>query len=465
MYRSPYRFTQEPYSHKIVPTVQSVVEPIFCVSDDERVTIPYKVRNQHIYIPGKTRHGKSTLIHAMAYQDIMNGAGVCVIDPKGDLVNSLIHWVPEGRKDDCIYLSPKAPVPINFLDYCDEDEKETLVGELKYVITRGTDVRDAPLMNAILTDLIYTLLNANENPDMPTSERATFLDVYRFLVDPDRMRFILSFVKDASLKHRWENNFPHPKDRDSTLTRMTPFIRNASLSKLFDDPTPKLNIAELMDTRKILLVDLGGISESTKILGTLLIAKIRQAAFRRADPKAPRTPFHLYVDEFEFFQTSDFDQILSFAGGYGLRLTLANQFIGQLDSNIRQSIFGNVGSFIVFCVSMDDSKYFKHMTDHPVWHLRPHQAMYKIAGQWAVVKETPKPPPAPTRSYADDIRKRTLELYSCKSPRVPDNAGDAEKPEPEPTLPNHALEAPGAPVHERVLRPSNKRPGRFTKKS
>ncbi len=108
--------------------------------------------------------------------------------------------------------------------------------------------------------------------------------------------------------------------------------------------------------------NLGGISESTKIFATLLIAKMRQVAFRRHNiPEPLRIPFFIDVDEFEFFQTSDFDQILSFAGGYGLRLTLANQFIGQLDSNIRDSIFGNVGSFIVFCVSQDDAQHLENI--------------------------------------------------------------------------------------------------------
>ena len=141
--------------------------------------IPYDVRNQHIYVPGKTRHGKSTLLHEMALQDIENGAGICVVDPKGDLADSLIRWIPGARKDDGIYLSTRSPVPIDFMDYANDDEKQTLVGELKHVITRGASVASAPLMDAILTDLLYTLFSANENRKMPIGERATFLDVHR----------------------------------------------------------------------------------------------------------------------------------------------------------------------------------------------------------------------------------------------------------------------------------------------
>jgi hypothetical protein len=290
------------------------------------------------------------------------------------------------------------------------------------------------------------------------------------LSDPDRADFIKSFVADQELLKRWNKNFPNPKDCQPTLTRMTPFVRNPSLRKIFECPDPEINIAHLMDNRKILLVDLGGISESTKILGTLLIAKIRQASFRRAAvPQSRRIPFFLYVDEFEFFQTSDFDQILSFAGGYGLRLTLANQFIGQLDTKIRQSIFGNVGSFIVFCISLDDAKFFRHLTPEDVnlAHLPPHYAMYHIGGRASVVKKTPPPPPTPTQAHLDiaaSIRKSTLDIYSCKSAPLSHTSGDGTKPDPEPTLPHDAGKGPGTPAPQPVLRPHNKPARHATKK-
>ena len=462
MYRSPSRFKAADPRHENLETVESSIVKHFDPEEpDAPVEIPYDVRNQHIYVPGKTRHGKSTLFHAMVYQDIKRGAGVCVIDPKGDLVNSLSHWIPESRRDDGVFISTKSPVPIDFMDYQDDDEKETLVGELKYVITRGMSAEAAPLMDAILTDLIYTLLNAREH--MPIAMRPTFLDIHRFLADQKRRNIILTYVTDHELKQRWETNFPNPKECAPTLTRMTPFIRNPSLRKLFDCPAPTLNIAELMDKRKILLVDLGGISESTKILATLLIAKIKQAAFRRASipDETKRIPFFLYVDEFKFFQTSDFEDILSFAGGYGLRLTLANQFIGQLDPNIRQSIFGNVGSFIIFCVSPDDARQFKSFTapEPPdiLAQLPKYRAFYKIAGQPSVVKNTPAPPPAPKDSHADYIRKRTLELYGCKAEPRPDNP-DSGKREPEGTVLSNEAQAAGSRPASGVFRPAEQGP-------
>ena len=172
MYRSKYNFTPGKTRHEDLPSIESTVQKHFEVpAHDFSLSIPYAIRNQHVYVPGKTRHGKSTLFHSMALQDIQNGAGVCVIDPKGDLVNSLIHHIPESRKDDCVYLSTTEPVPIDFMD--PRGDKETLVGDIKYVITKGMSPEQAPLMDAILTDLCYTLLNANENPEMAANERAT----------------------------------------------------------------------------------------------------------------------------------------------------------------------------------------------------------------------------------------------------------------------------------------------------
>src|SRR5580704_544181 len=115
MYRSKYNFTPAKGQHEVLPTIESTVQKHFeAPQHDSSLLVPYAIRNQHVYVPGKTRNGKSTLFHEMALQDIQNGAGVCVIDPKGDLVNSLIHHIPESRKDDCVYLSIQEPVPIDF---------------------------------------------------------------------------------------------------------------------------------------------------------------------------------------------------------------------------------------------------------------------------------------------------------------------------------------------------------------
>ena len=432
-------------------------------STSDLIEIPDSIRDQHIYVPGKTRHGKSTLFHAMAYQDIKNGHGVCVIDPKGDLVQSLLHWIPEERKDDCIYFSMQKPVPIDFMSYPPE-LKAKLVGDLKFVVTRGLDANAAPLMDAIIENLIYTLLNANEHPELNKPEnfkyRCTFLDIHRFLKNERRREFIREFVTDDELNAEWDV-MPTAKECAPTLTRMNRFVRNPVLRRIFECPDPELKIADVMNQGKILLVNLAPLSEESKTVATLLIGKIRQAALERAGPDdevlpKPRIPFRLYADEFQFYQTSDFDEILSFAGGYGLHLTLANQYFSKLSSEIQGAIDGNVGSFIIFKIGSKDRNSFAHIAQpydsQSLLELPKYQALYKIGDRLAIIKPTPAPPPAPKHSYAGYIRTRTLDLYSCKSDPRRHNP-DSGKPEPEGTLLPNEAEAAGSRPAGPVLRP------------
>jgi hypothetical protein len=430
-----------------------------------QIEIPDSVRNQHIYVPGKTRHGKSTLLHAMAYQDIRRGAGVCVIDPKGDLVNSLTHWIPESRKDDCIYIDPDNPIPIDFLDYATPREKQTLIGELKHIITKGVDATNAPLMNSMLNDVIYTLLDANEH-----GADATFLDIHDFLAFKTRRDTIMKFVRSERYQERWNDaNLNSLKERQPTLTRMNDFVSSQYLRTVLGCPKPELNVSWVMDNRKILLINLGGIDEPTQLLATLVLAKIHQRMKRRwkITNEAERIPFHLYVDEFGFFQTKEFAEMLSFDGGYGLRLTLANQYLTQLSTDIQSAIEGNVGSFIIFKIGKRDINVFSEIAfpydPRELARIPKHHALYKIEGQQPIIKATIPPPPKPDHQQiarADYIRKRTLEYYACKCAPVsyPSSDDQPAKPEPQATLPPDARKAPGTPAPRRVFRPQDSRP-------
>lgn len=403
-----------------------------------RPSIPYAVRDQHIYMPGKTRHGKTTLMHRMVYQDIKNNAGVTVIDPKGDFAKSLLDWIPPHRIDDTIYLSLENPVPVDFLDHKNEDEREALVGELKYLITRGATTEHAPLMTAILTDIIYTILLYNDNQPNP-SKRATFLDIHRFLAEEARRETILEGVKHTRFYRRWKDDFPNPKDRQPTLIRMNPFINSSSLSKILGCPNPRLNISRVMDKRKVLIVDLGGMAESNQMLGSLLIAKIQQTTFRRHSLlERERTPHFLYIDEFDLCQTAQFNNLLSRAGGYGLRLCLANQFVGQLDDVVRKSVFGNISSYIVFCVGDDETRHFRAVAQPydcaEIARFPKYKALFKIAGEpEAVIKNTlPLPANPYYTSPAADIRKRTIEQYfvpPSHMPSIANTVGNDAKPD------------------------------------
>jgi len=437
------------------------------------VKIPYDIRNQHIYVPGKTRHGKSTLLGEMALQDIEQepiGAGVCVIDPKGDLVSKMLHWIPESRKDDCIYIDPDNPISIDFWDAASPREEETLSDELKHLITKGVSTDSMPLMESIISDVIQTLFEAKKNGLNPAP---TVLDIHDFLALPSCRRRVMNCIKSERWKERWsEGNFPNAKDRQPTLTRMNRYVNSEYLKTILGCSKPKLNIARVMDDRKILLVNLGGIDEPSRIFATILVSKIYQAAKRRAKlPESERIPFHLYVDEFEFFQTQDFTNILSFAGGYGLRLTLANQFLSQLDSTIKASIKGNVDSFIIFKLSPEDAREFRYLSDayyrddrgNPLpldlANIHKHWAFYAISGQTKVYAPTKPPRGQSPVSYAPYIRNRMLRDYRCPSGQTPPTPLNSEhgKPDPESTegtvLPDQK-QTPGPSSASGSLRPT-----------
>jgi hypothetical protein len=382
----------------------------FIHPQDFPVDIPYELRDQHVFIPGKTRHGKTTLMHRMIVQDIENGAGATVLDPKGNLVKSLLNFIPPDRKDDCFYLDLKNPVPLDTMSFRDDDEKEQLVGELKYIVTKGDETLKRA--DAILTRFFYMLL---------TVPKTTFLDTHKFFANRTRQEEILTALKpiDPERWAYWKQNFPSPEKYDPILTRMAKFVEHPSLQKIFGLSDNPLSIPWIMDNRKILLVNLGGSGESKDIYGSLLVAKFLQATLRRGGIDDHKViPHHLYVDEFERFQTSAFDEIFSVAGGLGLRLVVGNQFIGQLEERIRRSLFGNAGTFIVFKIG-EDTNLFKNAAypyDHNVLARIPkYQAMYKIGDNTPVFKWTPPPLPEPNHpSFAQHIIEATSARFGPK---------------------------------------------------
>jgi hypothetical protein len=372
--------------------------------------IPYAIREQHVYIPGKTRHGKTTMLHHLIMGDIENGAGVTVLDPKGGLAEQLLDYIPSHRKDDCYLLDLKNPVPLDIMSYETPDEKEALVGELKYIVTKGDE--SLKRADAILTRLFYMLLTVPET---------SFLDTHYFFADPIRHKTILAALKeiDAERWDYWKNNHPRPDVYDPILTRMTKFVEHPSLRTIFALSPHPLSIPWIMDNRKILIVNLGGSGESKNIYGSLLVAKFLQATLRRGDLAPTKIiPHHLYVDEFERFQTSAFGEIFSIAGGLGLRLTVGNQYIGQLEEDIRAAVFGNAATFIVFKIG-EKTEMFKNIA-HPYDHnllaqIPKHQAMYKIGDNIPIFNWTRPLPPKPMTSFRDHIIQNTLKTFPASS--------------------------------------------------
>ena len=392
--------------------------------------IPDAARPMHIYVPGKTRHGKSTLLFWMALQDMKRGYGVCVIDPKPhdpfdpNLAEMLLDYIPPSRKDDVIWLDLRDPIALDFMSYDDEREKERLIGELRYLLTRQEDPLHAPLMSDNIANVLYTILDFNENPTTRPDRKATLLDIQRFLTHAGRRAEILSGVTDPELLAFWREGLPQPIDIKRIRTRTNKFTRQMSLRKIFDAPQPKLNIARAIREKKILLVHLGGMDETQQVYGTLVISKIRDTAYRGAVRTSRESRYFLYCDEFQKFQTQDFPEMLSMAGGLGLSLTLSHQYVDQLKADVLASITGNISSFIIFRLGAQSVAALRYeLTDgrYPEWSKSVLNSLATLPVGRAIYRDyhgrvnhisTILPPQQAKTGFAEYIKKRTVEQYA-----------------------------------------------------
>jgi hypothetical protein len=404
--------TQELVSIVHLPSV-SVRSPKFRNASQKNAfsAIPDELRSRHVYIAGATQHGKSTLIERLALTDIENGHGVCVLDPKGDLIKSILDKIPRHRADDTILLEAANPVPIDFMEWETEQERQTLAADIFQTFLQFSTMTAGDQWLSVLRAVIYTLLDA---------KGCSFLDINTILINDRKRDEILSRVTNPDILDYWKLEYPLMK-KDAAqpiITRMKQFTFTPPLKTLLGTPQAKLDIFECMETRKILLVDLTGAGKANgNLIGQLLVSKIQQSAFRRdRQPRERRVPFHLYADEFQNFQTSAFDIILSEAGGYKLCLTLANQGLYQLEPKIKDAIFSNVtGAWIVFHIDEKDVAEFKlkalPLDSRQLASLPPHAAFIKIGTDSPAIIHTP--PPVQTRhaSCAEYIRQRTFEIY------------------------------------------------------
>jgi len=351
--------------------------------------IPYSIRDRHVYVIGKSGAGKSTLLAWWAYNDILsNEGGVCVIDPKGDLVELILRFIPEERKTDCIWIDIDDPIPLDFMS-CAQGKEQEVVNDLKFILTAGMlDTANAPTLSANIENLLYTLLNANRHPDMPKDKRCTFLDIADFLEDKSRQDFILAHVTDQRLKRCWREELPKA-DKARILSRINPFIRSTTLSKVFGDPNPRLNMHDVINNNKILLVRVPVMNPSSATYGALLVSKLQQAAFTSARLQPETKPFFLYIDEFQNFRATEaFEKVLEMARGYRLCLTLANLKLDDLDARV-VSALGIISSYILFQLFAKDAPFYKPIIEDedPGKHIRELYEKQRIHSHITLVDE------------------------------------------------------------------------------
>lgn len=382
-------------------------------------------RGRHVYILGQTGTGKSGLLELLTLSDIYYNQGFAVIDPHGDYAAHVLQYIPERRLKDVIYFNPadvNFPMGFNPLEVTDSASKGQVSSELVGVLKRMFDSW-GPRLEYILRFTILALL------DYPGS---TMLDITRMLTEKRFRDEVISHTNDPVVRNFWVTEFASWNEKFASeavapvLNKVGAFTANPIIRNIIGQPKSTFNIRNVMDEGKIFIVNLsrGLIGEdNAAILGAMLVTKIQLAAMSRADiPKLEdRRPFYLYVDEFQNFATDSFGVILSEARKYGLNLTIANQYISQMEEGVRGAVFGNVGTMITFRVSPDDSpflsKYYEpqfEATDLSNFHNRHFVTSMSINGEKAVpFSAISLNIPPVTNDHVDQIITNTRTKYAA----------------------------------------------------
>jgi hypothetical protein len=317
-------------------------------------------RRRHTYIIGKSGTGKTTLIANMAIDDIRKGRGVAVIDPHGDLCNTILDYIPSNRVNDVCYFNPADPeymYPLNVLECKNESQKELIAsGVLSIFKKLYGNVSWGPRLEHILRNAVLTLVN------VPGSDMTHIVEI---LTNKNFRERCIAQLNNPTLINFWRNEFDRmdPKFQNESvspiLNKVGQFIASTNIRNTVAHAKSKIDIQEIMDHKKILIADLstGRLGEdNSSLLGAMLITQIQLSAMNRVFQSAEeRSDFYLYVDEFQNFATEAFIKILSEARKFKLNLIIANQYMSQLDRTIQDAILGNVGSLISFVVGNQDA--------------------------------------------------------------------------------------------------------------
>ncbi len=327
------------------------------LSDDDR--------RRHMYVIGQTGMGKSVFLENIAFQDMCDGRGFAFIDPHGDAVEALLKRVPEERIDDVIYFDPadiEHPVGMNMFEFTSDDQKDFIVQEGISMLQSLFDPQNqgffGPRGQHMFRNAALLL--------MADPKGATFIDIPQCFTDPKFVKSKLKYVTDKAVYDYWTKEFPASQkssDAGEVITwfasKWGPFLSNTIMRNTLGQVKSGFNIREIMDNKKIFLVNLskGRLGDiNANLLGMIFVMKFQQAAMSRQDiPESERKDFCLYVDEFQNFATDSFESILSEARKYRLNLIVANQFMTQLTDKIREALLGNVGTIICGRVGVTDA--------------------------------------------------------------------------------------------------------------
>lgn len=366
---------------------------------DKKFCITPSDRQRHFYIVGQTGVGKSWLLADMALQDIKAGKGVCFIDPH-DTYESILERIPPERVEDVIYFDPsqtERPMGFNVMECDREDQKDFVTSSIINLMYKLYDPYKTGIVGPRFEHAIRNIMMT-----VMVEPGATFIEIVRCLTDPSYVQYLLPKVSDPMVKRYWTdqiantNDFHKSEVLDYIVSKFGRFITNTMMRNIIGQGVSSFNFREAMDNGKILIINLakGSIGEeNSAFLGLVLIPKILIAAMSRQDiPEEKRRDFYLYVDEFQNFATQDFAVILSEARKYHLNLTVANQFVSQMDEEVKNAVFGNVGSICSFRVGISDANFLVNQfrpefNEHDLLNLGTGEVYLKT-----MVNGVPKPP-------------------------------------------------------------------------
>ena len=338
---------------------RGTVRPVYLGEDDRR---------RHMYIIGRTGTGKTELLKSLMIQDILAGKGLAFIDPHGDAAEELLTLIPPERAEDVIYFDPSdtlRPFGMNMLEAYSEEQKHFVVANIIGLMYKLFDPNKTGIIGPRFEHGVRNaMLTAMSKPG------STFVEVMRIMTDANFVRELLPLVTDPVVRRYWTDQIAQTTDfhksevLDYTVSKFGRFVTNKMMRNIIGQSQSSFDIRKVMDEGKILIINLskGKIGEeNSNFLGLILVPKILAAAMSRSDiPESSRRDFYLYVDEFQNFATETFGDILSEARKYRLNLVVANQFIGQIGEELKNAVFGNVGTIISFRVGVTDANYLQH---------------------------------------------------------------------------------------------------------
>jgi hypothetical protein len=334
-------------------------------------------RQRHMYVVGQTGTGKSTFLENLALQDMLTGGGFAFVDPHGDVVERLLAMVPRERTEDVIYFSPadtEYPMGLNLFEFQNPDQKDFLIQEALNMLQKLYDPQHAGIMGPRYEHIFRNAALAI----MADPEGGTFVDIPKLFRDPQFLKQKLQHVKDITVLDYWQKEYPASQRSNDAgeitawfVSKFGAFLSNEMMRNIIGQTKSAFDLRDIMDNKKILLVNLskGRTGDlNSKLLGMVFVMKFQAAAMSRADiPEDERVDFSLYVDEFQNFSTDSFATIMSEARKFHLNLIVANQFTTQLTQEIRDSVFGNMGTIVSFRVGQNDlesiGKYFQPTFD------------------------------------------------------------------------------------------------------